>query len=206
MCGTNNQAVSVGQGRKSGQWMRKGDSMDEKKWFNGWEKVGNWPNNSCLSLHWGAARVEIYASHPDGRMDGKEWNNAVKPTLSRWQNLPGSTGDRTCSILPNSSLTPLLNLRVSNRVPGRKLSKCEQKSLHCMYVYVWLYWPNHKNFPMEASVIIYDYNHCRLSIIHRLHSFKTPATVIIIVLRGGWVMSLLGRKTKALVVWTNHWF
>ena len=204
MCGTNNQAVSIGQGRqsgqwmrKSGQWMRKGDSMDEKKWAT------DQTTAAFVSIEVQPGLRYMQASLVEG---GGVWNNAVKPTLSRWQNLPGSTGDRTCSILPNSSLTPLLNLRVSNRVPGRKLSKCEQKSLHCMYVYVWLYWPNHKNFPMEASVIIYDYNHCRLSIIHRLHSFKTPATVIIIVLRGGWVMSLLGRKTKALVVWTNHWF
>ena len=28
---------------------------------NGWEKVVNWPNKRCLSFHWSAGRVEIYA-------------------------------------------------------------------------------------------------------------------------------------------------
>ena len=199
MCGTNNQAVSVGQGRKSGQWMRKSHSMDEKKWAT------DQTTAAFLSIEVQPGLRYMQAILMDG------WTEKSETMLSS-RHYPGGRISQAPRVTGLAPFFPILHWPRSSIWESQTVCRAEscqsvskKVCIVCMCMYDYID-QTIKNFPMEASVIIYDYNHCRLSIIHRLHSFKTPATVIIIVLRGGWVMSLLGRKTKALVVWTNHWF
>ena len=76
----NHLAVPIGKGGDCGQWVRK---------------IWIWPN---ISLHWCALLCsqgwDIF-SWAGWDVGGR--NNAVKPTPSRWQNLPGSTGHWTWS-------------------------------------------------------------------------------------------------------------